>query len=302
VRILIVGTGAVGGYFGAKLALAGNDVVFTARGENLAALRARGLAVETGAGELRVSPVRAVESPGGEGPFALVLVCVKVQHTAAALASLASELEDRAVVVSLQNGVESEEAIERLLGLPPLLRATAYVGAELVRPGVVRYTSGGTIVAGEPDDAPSERLRRLERVLRDASIEMIVPPSIRRAKWQKLAWNASFNLVCALSGATIGAILDDDEARRLVAASMAEVEAVARAEGVPFEADYIPRVLRNADRNHRAVRPSTLQDRERGKELEHEALTGAVVRFGERHGVATPVNRTLDRLARLVSP
>src|SRR6202008_3526150 len=102
-----------------------------------------------------------------------------------------------------QNGVESEEAIERLLGLPALLRATAYVGVELIRPGVIYHTSGGTIVVGELDDRRSSRLDRLERFLREASIDVIVPPDIRRAKWQKLAWNASFNLVCALSGATI---------------------------------------------------------------------------------------------------
>jgi 2-dehydropantoate 2-reductase len=276
-------------------------VVFTARGNNLDALRLRGLTIQRAEGDLHVGAPRAAESPRGEGPFGLVLVCVKAQHTDVSLAGLGPELESGALVISLQNGVESEDRIERLLGVPALLRATAYVGVELVRPGVVRHTSGGTIVVGEIDGRRSQRLERLERLLCDAAIEVIVPPDILRAKWQKLAWNAAFNLVCALSGTTIGAILDDPEARGLVEQAMAEVEAVARAEGVAFEVDYVPRVLRLADRLHRAVRPSTLQDREKRKPLEHEALTGAVVRFGARHGIATPVNRTLDRLARLVS-
>ena len=275
--------------------------MFTARRENLDALRLRGLTIERAEGDLHVGAPRATESPRGEGPFGLVLVCVKAQHTDTALAGLGPELESGAIVISLQNGVESEDRIEQLLGVPPLLRATAYVGVELVRPGVVRHTSGGTIVVGEIDGRPSKRLERLERLLREAAIEVIVPPDILRAKWQKLAWNASFNLVCALSGATIGAILDNPEARGLVAQAMAEVEAVASAEGVAFEVEYVPRVLRLAERLHRAVRPSTLQDREKRRPLEHEALTGAVVRFGERHGIATPINRTLDRLARLVS-
>jgi 2-dehydropantoate 2-reductase len=291
----------VGGYFGAKLALAGHDVMFTARRENLAALRRRGLTIERAERDLHIAAPRAAESPRGEGPFELVLVCVKARHTDTALAGLDGELESGAIVISLQNGVESEDKIEQLLGVPSLLRATAYVGVELVRPGVVRHTSGGTIVVGEVDGRRSERLERLERLLSEAAIEVVVPPDILRAKWQKLAWNASFNLVCALSGATIGAILDDPEARGLVEQTMAEVEAVASAEGVTFEVDYVPRVLRLADRLHRAVRPSTLQDREKRRPLEHEALTGAVVRLGERHGVATPINRTLDRLARLVS-
>jgi 2-dehydropantoate 2-reductase len=276
-------------------------VVFTARGDNLEALRVRGLTIERAEGDLHVRAPRAAGSPRGEGPFEVVLVCVKAQHTDAALAGLAPELEPGATVISLQNGVESEDTIEQLLGMPPLLRATAYVGVELVRPGVVRHTSGGTIVVGETDGRRSKRLERLERLLGEAAIEVIVPPDILRAKWQKLAWNASFNLVCALSGATIGAILDDPEARGLVERAMAEVEAVSSAEGVAFEVDYVPRVLRLAERLHRGVRPSTLQDREKRKPLEHEALTGAVVRFGERHGIATPVNRTFDRLARLVS-
>ncbi|MBI2963766.1 MAG: 2-dehydropantoate 2-reductase [Deltaproteobacteria bacterium] len=300
-RALIVGTGAVGGYFGAKLARAGHAVVFVARGENLRALAERGLEIDAAASRSRLCPVRAVASARGEGPFDLVLVCVKVPDTASALGGVAAELAPRAIVLSLQNGIESEPTIERLLGLPPLLRALAYVGAELVAPGVVRHTSGGTIVVGEIGALRSERLERLRRWLEEASIEVVVAADILRAKWQKLAWNAAFNLVAALGGATIGAILDRPEARRVIAAAMAEVEAVARAEGVEFEPDYVHRVMSRADRDHRAVRPSTLQDRDRRKPLEHAALCGAVVRFAARHGIPTPVNETLDALARLAS-
>jgi 2-dehydropantoate 2-reductase len=300
-KILIVGAGAVGGYFGAKLARAGHEVGFTARGKNLQALIERGLAVESFEGDFVQARIRAVESASGQGPFSLVLVCVKAYDTARAIETLGSELELEASVISLQNGVESEPAIERLLDLPPLIRAVAYVGAELVAPGVVRHVSGGTILIGEPDDRRSQRLERVERLLRDAAIDVVVPPSIQRAKWQKLAWNASFNLISALSGATIGGTLADPPARRLVEAAMREVESVAGAQGITFEPDHVRRMLRHAERNLGFVRPSTLQDREKGKPLEHDALSGAVVRFGQRHGVPTPIHQTLDALARLVS-
>jgi 2-dehydropantoate 2-reductase len=300
-KILIVGAGAVGGYFGAKLARAGHEVVFTARGKNLQALIERGLAVESFEGDFVQARIRAVESASGQGPFSLVLVCVKAYDTARAIETLGSELELEASVISLQNGVESEPAIERLLDLPPMIRAVAYVGAELVAPGVVRHVSGGTILIGEPDDRRSQRLERVERLLRDAAIDVVVPPSIQRAKWQKLAWNASFNLISALSGATIGGTLADPPARRLVEAAMREVESVAGAQGITFEPDHVRRMLRHAERNLGFVRPSTLQDREKGKPLEHDALSGAVVRFGQRHGVPTPIHQTLDALARLVS-
>ncbi|HUE38376.1 MAG TPA: ketopantoate reductase C-terminal domain-containing protein, partial [Candidatus Binatia bacterium] len=168
-------------------------------------------------------------------------------------------------------------------------------------PGVIHHASGGNVVIGEPDDRRSPRLERVERFLSSADIEVVVPASIARAKWQKLAWNASFNVISALTGATIGATLGDPESRRLVETVMREVEAVALAQGITFDTDHVTRVLRHAQRNLGFVRPSTLQDREKGKPLEHDALTGAVVRFGKRHGVPTPVCETLDTLARVVS-
>ncbi|HSD10266.1 MAG TPA: 2-dehydropantoate 2-reductase [Candidatus Binatia bacterium] len=300
-KVLVVGAGAVGGYFGAKLARAGHELVFTARGDNLRALVERGLAVESFEGDFVLARIRAVESASGQGPFSLVIVCVKAHDTERAVGALGSELEPQALVISLQNGVESEPAIERLLDIPPMIRAIAYVGAELVAPGVVRHVSGGTIVIGEPDDSHSQRLERLERVLRDAAIDVVIPPSIQRAKWQKLAWNASFNLISALSGATIGGTLVDPDARRLAEAAMREVESVANAQGIEFDPDHVRRMLLHAERNLGFVRPSTLQDREKRKPLEHDALSGAVVRFGRRYGVPTPIHQTLDSLARLLS-
>jgi 2-dehydropantoate 2-reductase len=299
-RTLIVGAGAVGGYYGAKLARAGHDVVFTARGHNLEAIRDRGLRLESMEGPIVVSPARVLETPRCEPAFELVLICVKAQHTEAALEDVREVMRSSTLVLSLQNGVESEALIERSLGIAPMVRGLAYVGVELVAPGTIRHSSGGTVVIGEPDDRPSLRLERLAKLLREASIDVVVPDSITRAKWQKLAWNASFNIICALTGATIGAAVADSKGRGLVEMAMREVEAVAVAQGIRFDPDHIPNMLQYAQKIG-FVRPSTLQDRQKGKPLEHEALTGAVVRFGERFGVRTPVNQTLDGLARLVS-
>lgn len=297
-----MGTGAVGGYFGGKLARAGHDVTFAARGANLRALRERGLRVEGADDDFHVAPVTAVGAIAETGSFDLVLVCVKVQDTLAAVSGLQSHLARDGLVVSLQNGIENEERIESALGLPPMLRALAFVGVELTAPGVIHVVERGTIVAGEPDGGRSERLSRLEALLYGAGIEVRIPQDIRRAKWQKLAWNAAFNVVAAVSRRNVAEILARPVARRLVEAVMGEVQAVAAAQGIEFERDHIPRVLRVTERDIGPLRPSTLQDRERGKPLEHAALTGAVVRFGERFGVPTPINRTLDALAELISP
>jgi 2-dehydropantoate 2-reductase len=300
-RILIVGSGAVGGYFGGRLAQAGQDITFLARDDNLRALSEQGLRIEGGGRDFTVSPVKAIASPDGGDSFDLVIVCVKVLDTLAAVSGLRPHLGEAAIVISLQNGVESEPTIERALGLPPMLRALAFIGAELVAPGIIHLVEGGTIVVGEEDGRRSQRLDRLEHILRDAGIEVRVPGDVRRAKWQKLAWNAAFNVVAALSGKNVAELLARPSARRLVEDAMEEVRAVAAAQGIEFEKDYIPRVLRVTERDIGPVRPSTLQDRERGKPLEHDALTGAVVRFGERFGVPTPIHRALNTLAELVS-
>ncbi len=300
-RTLVVGTGGVGGYFGAKLVRAGHEVAMTARGANLVAIRANGLTIQSPHETVVVRPTSAAESPRGLGPFDLVLVGVKAQDTAAALAGTRAELAPDAIVLSLQNGMDGEEGIETALEIPPILVSTAYVGVELVAPGVVRHASGNTLVIGERDDRRSARLDRLVASLEAAAIDVVVPKNIRLAKWQKLAWNASFNLICALSGATIGGVVAHPDSRALAIASMQEIAACAAAEGTPFEPDHVDKQIRLAEERHPAVRPSTMQDREKGKPLEHEALTGFVVRFGAEHGVPTPVSATLDALARLVS-
>jgi len=301
-RTLVVGAGAVGGYFGARLAERASPVVFLARGETLSALCERGIRVESEAHpSIRIFPVRAVDRAESEGPFDLVLVCVKSPDTAAAVRDLGNCLAPDAIVVSLQNGIENEEIIERVLGLPPIPRALAFIGAESIAFGAIRHRSGGTIVVGEPGDARSERLKRFVAFLESAGIDVRVPDDIAQAQWQKLAWNAAFNLVSALTGRTVGEALADPGGRRLVATVIDEVEAVARANGVRFEERYGERVLRYTERHLGMTRPSTLQDRERGRSLEHDALTGAVVRFAERSGMDAPVCRTLDTLAALAS-
>ena len=270
-RTLIVGTGGVGGFYGAKLARAGHEVVFTARGRNLEEIRVRGLRLESFEGDITVWPAQTLETMRGVAAFELVLVCVKAQDTEGALEGLSGAIGADTLVVSLQNGVESEELIERLLGLEPMVRGLAYVGVELVAPGVVRHSSGGTILIGERDDRPSERLERLERLLREASIEVVVPQSMARAKWQKLAWNASFNVICALTGATIGGALADPESRSLVEAAMGK----SRRWLVPKRSSssrVTSRACCNTRSGSASFGPPRCRIARRGKPLEHDAL------------------------------
>ena len=180
-RILIAGTGGVGGYFGALLARAGRDVVFLARGRNLAALRERGLTVESVDGDMRLPHVTATDTLADAAPVDLVLVTVKSYDTSATAAVIAPVVTRETILLSLQNGIENEGVLAAALGLPPLLGAMTQIGAELTAPGVVRHVAQGTIFFGETNGRETARtplpfrLRDLYRVV-PAHFGILPPP------------------------------------------------------------------------------------------------------------------------------
>jgi 2-dehydropantoate 2-reductase len=301
-HVLVYGTGAVGGYFGARLAGGGHDVTFVARGANLAALRSQGLRVEMSAPAetIHVQPVRAVERPA-EAPAAdLVLVCVKSYDTVATADALRPVVGPDTVVLSLQNGIENEAILAERLGLPRLMVGLTRIGVELTAPATVRYSGRGEILFGEPDGRESPRARRLADALAAAGVPHQLRRDVLVAAWEKLAWNAGFNAVSTLADATVREVLAQPACRDLVVRAMEEVDAVAVAMGVPVRRRRTQAVLDDSLSGLPDFPTSMLQDRRRGRRLEHDAITGAVVRAGGRVGVGVPVNATLlELLARL---
>jgi 2-dehydropantoate 2-reductase len=293
-RILVHGTGAVGGYFGARLAAGGHEVWFVARGENLAALRARGLTVHLTDGEpVRVTPAQAVAAPSDAPPPELVLVCVKSYDTEAAAEALRPVVHPDTILLSLQNGVENEQILARALGLPPLLVGLTRIGVELVAPATIRYSGRGTILFGEADGRETARAQRVAAALAEAGVPHQLRPDILVAAWEKLAWNAAFNAVTALTRATVAEALALPATRELVVAAMEETDAVATARGVPVRRRRTAAVLADSVAGLPDFPTSMLQDVLRGRRLEHNAINGAVVRAAARTGVPVPVNRTL---------
>ncbi len=301
-RILVHGAGAVGGYFGALLARGGHEVTFVARGENLAALRARGLTVRLGTETLHVSPVRAVADPGEARRPDLVLVCVKSYDTPAAALALRPAVGLDTIVLSLQNGVENEDILARALGLPPLMVALTRIGVALVAPATVDYSGRGTILFGEPDGSESPRARRAAEAFAAAGVPHELRCDILVAAWEKLAWNAGFNAVTTLTRSTVADVLAEPASRELVVAAMEEADAVAVAAGIPVRRGRTERVLEESASGLPDFQTSMLQDLLRGRRLEHDALNGAVVRAAARVGVAVPVNRTLVALLARLDP
>lgn len=292
-RILIAGTGAVGGFFGALLARAGHDVIFLARGANLEALRARGLTVESVDGDVRVPSVHATETLAGEAPVDLMIVAAKSYDTAAIARQSVPVVAPDTIVLSLQNGVENESLLASVLGLPPLMGAMTHIGAELVAPGVVRHVAEGTIFFGEMTGHETPRARSLASLFDAAGVRHHLSRDILLMLWDKLAWNAAHNAVTAITRTTAGAAASIPETAAVIRDAMLEVVAVARAQGIALDQARVDPIVAFSRERLGDLRTSMLQDLERGRRLEYEALNGAVLRLGAAVGVPTPVNRTL---------
>jgi 2-dehydropantoate 2-reductase len=301
-RVLVFGTGAVGGYFGACLARGGHDVTFVARGTTLAALRERGLVVELPTERWHLTDLRAVDTPAAGPRPDVVLVCVKSYDTPAAATALRGIVWSKAILLSLQNGIENEEILAAQLGIPPPMVAYTRIGVAMTTPGVIVYSGRGEIVFGEPDGSRSPRAERLAAALAAAGVPHQLRDDVLVGAWEKLAWNAGFNAVTTLTGTTVAEVLAHPGTRDLVVRAMEEVDAVATALGIPVRRERTQAVLDDSIRGLPDFETSMLQDYRRRRRLEHDAITGAVVRAASRTGVAVPINRTLLALLDRIDP
>lgn len=290
-RVAVMGPGGTGGYFGGLLARAGEDVTFIGRGAHLEALRNRGLTVKSRLAGGFTLPVRATGEPGEVGPVDLVLFCVKTYDTDAAAAQVRPLVGPDTVVLSVQNGIDSAERIARVVGPAAVIGGVALVSAVVEAPGVVAQAAGaGRIVVGELTGGLSPRIERLVATLDRAGIPAQAHPDIRVARWQKFIFICAFSGLTALTRLPIGAILACPEAARLYRDTMAEVEAVGRAEGVALPRGSVDQVYAMTEKLEPWSRGSLYYDLAAGRRLELETLNGTVARLGGARGVATPAN------------
>jgi 2-dehydropantoate 2-reductase len=287
-RIVVYGAGAVGAFFGGLLVRGGRDVWFVARGPQLEALRSDGIRIEsTLLGTIDVPVVRAGERASGIGTADLVLVCVKAHQTAAIVDDVAGVMGNGTAVVTLQNGVESDEVLAARFGDARVFPAVVYVGATVERPGVVSHVAAGTIAIGARPGGDPSRLPAIRDALAASGQPVRIADDIQRDRWRKLIWNAGFNTVSALTGLVPRELLARAGTRALLSAVMREVVAVAQARGIDLRDSDVDDQIVWTERAD-AIRTSTMVDRARGREMEVDALIGVVVREGRAHGVATP--------------
>jgi 2-dehydropantoate 2-reductase len=291
-KIAIMGAGGVGGYFGARLAAAGQDVWFIARGAHLQAMRERGLQVYSANGDLLVKPCRATDTPAEVGPADLVVIAVKLWATEEALRDAAPLVGPDSAVISFQNGVEAVDRIANAYGRGRTLGGVANIAAVIEQPGVIRHT--GTMAGltfGELDGALSPRVQALAAACERAGISHKASDDIQKAIWEKYVFLVAASSMTSLIRLPLGPIREDPDTRALLAQIMSEVAAVGRAKGVALDADLVDKLLVRLDGLPRAMVASMLGDLERGNRLELPWLAGTVVALGRETGVPTPANQ-----------
>jgi len=298
-KILVMGAGAIGAYFGARLHQAGEEVVFCARGRNLQALKEHGLDVKSPRGDFQ-GLVRATDNPREFAPYDLILFCVKVYDTEAAAQSLAGCLAAGGAILTLQNGVESEARLAEYFARDAIMAGCARAGVELVTPGEVHHFTTGVIEYGELDGRETTRALKIAEAFRRAGIFGELVSDIFTFRWSKLLWNSAFNTVTTLTRRTVGEVLEDPAGAALIRTLMNETLAVARADGAKLGPDRIETLLEHSRKNLRALKTSTRQDYDRGARLEYDALSGSVVRAAHRHNVAVPAMETVHTLLKLL--
>jgi 2-dehydropantoate 2-reductase len=295
VKFAVFGAGGVGGYFGGRLAQAGHDVAFVARGAHLDAMLEDGLRVDSIAGDFVVRPVRAAEDPAAHGPVDVVLVAVKAWQVAEAAGRMAPLLGPETFVVPLENGVESADEIAKVIGDERVLGGLCKIISFVAGPGHIRHT--GAVPRVEFGERRSRRADRVDR-LRDAfaraqGVSVGTPPDIEAALWEKFLFIAPLSGVGAATRLPVGAWRGLPETRTLLEGAMREVLAVARARGVHLEDEVIERTLAYVDALPEEATGSMQRDLLEGRPSELDAQTGAVVRLGRAAGVPVPVSDAL---------
>lgn len=289
-KILIMGTGGVGGYYGGLLAQQGNEVTFISRGANLYAIRHAGLKVKSVHGDFTISPADATDDPANVGPVDLILFCVKTYNTGEAAEEIRPAVGPQTVVLSLQNGIEAAEGIGKVIGAEHVIGGATWLSSAVEAPGVIKQISQFRRIAfGELRGGRSERIQSIYEVLNQTGITVEISDDIRKVLWTKLVFIAAVSSLGSLTRLPMGDYRSVPETRRLLASIMQEVESLARAQGVSLDGDVVQKWLEFIDSSAPHIKPSMQLDVEAGHRTELESMIGVVGRKGRELGVPTPV-------------
>jgi len=293
-KIAVIGTGGVGGYFGARLAVSGENVGFVARGAHLEAIKRDGLRIKSQLGDLTIKPANVTAKPGDLGIADVVMIAVKLWGTQEAIESARPLIGPSTAVVSFQNGVGAIESVRKAYGENATLGGVAHIAATIGEPGVIVHTGAmAKLTIGEPRGGISPRVAAIAEAAKKAGIDVVAADDINKAIWEKFVFLASFSGVTTLTRRAKGPIFADPDMKQMFNEALSEACAVARAKGIKLAADHEARAMKFSEGLPAEMKSSMLHDFERGNRIEAEWLSGAVARLGAEAGVPTPVHRTI---------
>jgi 2-dehydropantoate 2-reductase len=292
-RILVMGSGGLGGYFGGLLARSGADVTFIARGANLQALQTQGLMVQSVHGNFTV-PVQACADPTHLSPTDLVLFCVKTYDVHAAAALLQPVVASHTVLLTCQNGVDTPAELQTIFARGTVLAGLTRIGSTLVKPGVIEQpTTDRLLTFGSLDGGSQPQVEAVHRLLAQADIPVVVSADIQQSLWEKLVFISAFSGIATLTGLPVAEILAQAPTRDLYRTVLRETATVAWAAQINVAPDIVEQTMHYLDTGGDPGESSMAVDFQRRRRIEVEAIHGAVVRHGQRVQVPTPVNATL---------
>jgi 2-dehydropantoate 2-reductase len=290
-RIVMMGSGGVGGYYGARLLQAGHDVAFVARGAHAAAMREQGLRIRSEVGDAQVR-AKVLDDPAQAGAAELVVIAVKLWDTEEAARAVARV--PGAAVVSLQNGVDKDEVLAAAVGRERVLGGITHIGAVIAEPGVIAHTGKlQRVTLGELDGSKTPRLQAALEAFRSAGVETIASDDIRRVTWEKFTFLTALSGMTALTRKPIGEVRAHPATRAMLLDALREAVAVAQAEGARLDGAFAQKQLEMMDTLPPPMLSSMAQDLLRGRRLELPWLSGAVVRRATSHGIAVPAHRAI---------
>lgn len=299
-KIVVVGTGGLGGYYGALLARQGHAVTFVARGANLLAIQKDGLQVRSVHGDFTVSPAAATDDPSRVASPDLILFCTKTYDTDVAVQKIRSIVGESTTVLSLQNGIDAAERIGNAIGVEHMIAGATWISSALEAPGVIRQASEfRRVVIGELSGPPTPRLQAIYDAFKPTGITIELSDNILNVLWTKFIFISAASSLGSLTRLPIGEYRAIPETRALIVSLMREVESLARGEKVALDVDAVERSLTFMDKNGPKIKASMQLDVEAGRRTEIDSILGVVGRKGRELGIRTPV---ADMLYALLLP
>lgn len=295
-RIMVFGAGGVGGYFGGRLAQAGEDIIFIARGEHLKVIQSNGLRVESICGDFTVGPVQATQDPGSVGIVEVVLVAVKAWQVGEAAEAMRPVVGSNTIIVPLQNGVDAPRELAAVLGERPVLGGLCRIASSLAAPGQIWHTAiQPQVIFGELGSGSSQRAEPLRAAFEGAGVAAEISSDIQAAMWAKFLFITALSGVCAVTRVPVGAVRSLPEARTMLEEAMLEIEAVAHAYQIALPVDIVPRTMAFIDGLPGDTTPSMQRDILDGRPSELDYQSGTVVRLGAKQHIPTPANEFIYR-------